>query len=57
MIKKIGFERLDGGDIVKSEEWKQFVAGEKTKFKMKIIRGKKKVKWGKRRDGKICEFK
>ena len=51
MIKKIGFERLDGGDIVKSEEWKQFVAGEKTKFKMKIIRGKKKVKWGKRREG------
>ena len=34
----------------KSTEWKQVVAREKTKFKMKI-RGKKKVKWGKRRSG------
>ena len=30
-------------------EWKQVVAREKTKFKTKII-GKKKVKWGKRRE-------
>ena len=27
-------------------EWKQVVAREETKFKMKIIRGKKKVKLG-----------
>ena len=34
----------------KSEEWKQVVAREKTKFKIKIIRGKK-VKWSKRKEG------
>ena len=34
----------------KSEEWKQEVAREKTKFKTKIVRGKKKVKWDKRRE-------
>ena len=31
-------------------EWKQVVAREETKFKMKIIRGKKKIKWSKRRE-------
>ena len=31
----------------KSAEWKQVVAREKTKFEMKIIRAKKKVKCGK----------
>ena len=35
----------------KSEEWKQVVPREKTQFKTRIIRGKKKVKWGKRRKG------
>ena len=34
----------------KSVEWKQ-VAREKTRFEMKIMRGKKKVKCGKRREG------
>ena len=29
----------------------------KTKFNMKIIRGKKKVKWGKSREGQIRELK
>ena len=38
------------GRNIKSDEWKQIVAREKTKFKMKIIRGKKKVKWDKRRE-------
>ena len=36
----------------KSVEWKQVSAREK-KFKMKIRRGKKKVKLGKRRGSKI----
>ena len=31
------------------EEWKEVVGREKTKFKMKIIRGEKKVKWGQRK--------
>ena len=52
IYKITDFGRLDRTEInSKSEEWKQAVAREKTKFKMKIIRGKKKVKWGKRREG------
>ena len=51
--KKIGFERLDGEEIVRVQEWKQISVGKKTKFKMKIIRGKKKVKWGKKREEEI----
>ena len=39
------------GENSKSVEWKQRVAREKTKFKMKIMRGKRKVKWAKRREG------
>ena len=35
----------------KSAEWKQVVAWEKTEFEMKIIQGKKKVKWAKKREG------
>ena len=31
-------------------KWKQIVAREKTKFKMKLRRRKQKVKWGKRRE-------
>ena len=38
-----------------SAEWKQVVAREKTKFKMKI-RGKKKVNCGKRREGQNMRF-
>ena len=40
------------GQNSKSAEWNVVVvvAREKTKFKMKIMRGKKKVKWGKRRE-------
>ena len=34
-----------------SVEWKQVVVREKAKFEMKILWGKKKVKWAKRRDG------
>ena len=55
--KKIGFERLDGEEIVRVQEWKQISVGKKTKFNMKIIRGKKKVKWGKSREGQIRELK
>ena len=51
IYKITDFGRLDRTEInSKSEEWKQAVAREKTKFKMKIIRGKEKVKWGKRRE-------
>ena len=35
----------------KNLQWKQVVAGEKIKFEMNIMRGKRKVKWGKRREG------
>ena len=35
----------------KSVEWKQVVAREKTKFEMKILWGKRKVKWAKRKEG------
>ena len=35
----------------KSVEWKQVVAGEKTKFEMKIMQGEMKVKWAKQRKG------
>ena len=35
----------------KSVEWKQVVAREKTKIEMKILHGKRKVKWAKRREG------
>ena len=41
----------------KSVEWKQVVARQKTKFEVKIIQGKWKVKWAKRRKGQICELK
>ena len=46
--KKIGFVCLDGGEIVRV--WKQLVAREKTKFEMKIMQGKRKVKWATRRE-------
>ena len=39
-----------GGRSSKSVEWQQVVAREKTKFKTKIVRGKNKVKWGKKRE-------
>ena len=32
-------------------EWKQVVAREKTKFEMRILQGKRKVRWAKRREG------
>ena len=35
----------------KSTEQKQVVSREKTKFEMKIMPGKRKVKWAKRREG------
>ena len=35
----------------KNVEWKQVVAREKTKLEMKIMGGKRKVKWAKRREG------
>ena len=35
----------------KSVEWKQIAAREKSKFKMKIMRGTKKLNWGKKMDG------
>ena len=46
--KKIGFCEVGWGTNSKSVEWKQVVAREKTKFKMKIMRRKKKVKLSKR---------
>ena len=33
----------------KSTEWEQVVAIEKTEFEMKIVQGKRKVSWAKRR--------
>ena len=39
------------GRNCKSAGWRQDVAREKTKFEMRIMRGKKKVKWGQRREG------
>lgn len=44
--KENGFEMLEEGQII-SVEWKQVIAGAKTKFKMKIRGGKRKVKQGK----------
>ena len=38
------------GKNSKSVEWKQVVAREKTKFEMRILQGKKKVRWAKRRE-------
>ena len=35
----------------KSVEWKQVVAREKTNFEMRILQGKRKVTWAKRREG------
>ena len=46
--KKIGFERLDGGETVRVHKGNKFQQ-DKAKFKMKI-RGKKKVKWGKKKE-------
>ena len=40
----------------KSREWEQVVAIKKTKFKMKIIRGRKKMKQGKRREEQNMRF-
>ena len=31
--------------------WKQVIAREKTKFEMRILKGKRKVRWAKRREG------
>ena len=39
------------GKSSKSVKWEQVVAKEKTKFEMKILQGKRKVKWAKRREG------
>ena len=45
------------GKNSKSVEWKQVVAREKTKFKMKIMRGKKQENGLREVRGKICELK
>ena len=37
-------------------EWKHIIAREKIKFKKKIRRGKKKVKWSKRREDQNMRF-
>ena len=37
-------------------EWKQVLAREKIKFQMKIGRGKRKVKWSKRREVQNMRF-
>ena len=56
--KRIRFECLSGwGRNSKSVEWKQVVAREKTKFEMRILQKKRKVRWAKRVRGKICELK
>ena len=39
------------GRISKTGKWKQVVVREKTKFEMKILWGKRKVRWAKRREG------
>ena len=52
--KKIGFERLDRGEILICEMEMSCNKKENSNyyFQMKIIRGKKTVKWTKRREGK-----
>ena len=52
IYKITDFGRLDRTEInSKSEEWKQAVAREKTESELKIIQGKRKVKWDKKREG------
>ena len=41
----------------KSVEWKQVVAREKPKFEMRILQGKRKVRWAKRRKEQNIELK
>ena len=53
--KENGFERLKGVEIVGVQNRNKFVAREKTKYKMKI-RGKKRVKWGKRKEEQNIRF-
>ena len=48
--KRIYFECLDRGEIM-SVEWKQVITREKTEFEMRILQGKRKVRWDKRREG------
>ena len=45
------------GKNSKSVEWKQVVAREETKFEVRILQEKRKVRWAKRREGQICELK
>ena len=49
--KETWFWEAGWGRNSKSSAWKWVVARVKTKFKMKIMRGKRKVKWNKRREG------
>ena len=52
IYKTTDLGRLDRTEInSKSEEWKQAVAREKTESELKIIQGKRKVKWDKKREG------
>ena len=44
--KKIGFKRLDGGEIIRV--WNENMLYQERKFKTKTRRGKKKVKCGNR---------
>ena len=44
--RKIGFEMLDGGEIVRAQNGNKLLQDE-TKFEIKIT-GEKKVKWGRR---------
>ena len=45
---KDGFERVEGGEIVKVRNRNKVWKGQKIKFKTKI-KGRKKAKWSKRR--------
>ena len=47
--KKNGFEKLEGGEIVKVWNRNKTLKGKKIKFKTKVRRGRKKAKWSKGR--------
>ena len=53
--KKNGFKWLEWGQIVRMQN-RNIVAREKIKFKTKVKRGRKKVKWSKRREEQNMKF-
>ena len=49
--KKDGFERLEGGEILRV--WNRSKSQQEKKIETKISRGRKKMKWNKKREEKI----